>query len=190
MKVMEVSKEDNEIIEAENSANSLDDSLKSLGRITRALSLLSLTVLGGTSLNLIFSIFSFIFFNYYISFRSERGYYSGSEGHYYSTLMQFFITLTWMVCFAVIIAVYFYESKRKRGEVLFEEISDELEWYVIGQDKKRIAAERPKIDARVSLRSFVKTTDLPFIPSKYGPAFYLIINLSFPLFVSFFMFRI
>jgi hypothetical protein len=76
-------------------------------------------------------------------------------------------------------AVMFHESLRKQGDTLFEEISDELEWHVKDvsiYEKRDVAEERPTLRARIALRSFARTTDLPLIPGRFGPAIYAAIN--------------
>jgi hypothetical protein len=74
--------------------------------------------------------------------------------------------------------IVFYESWRKRGEVLFEELSDELDWRVNPQQRGGYPRERPALEARVALRSFTRTSDLPLAPGRLGPAFYVLINLA------------
>jgi hypothetical protein len=72
------------------------------------------------------------------------------------------------------------ESWRKRGDALFEEISDELQWNIRGTrllKDKSPAKERPEIQARVVLRTFARASDLPIIPGKFGPAIYITVNL-------------
>lgn len=71
--------------------------------------------------------------------------------------------------------IVFYESLKKRGEALFEEISDELEWDVRGSEGRQSAEGRPELRARIALRTFARTTDLPLIPGKYGPAIYAVL---------------
>jgi len=83
---------------------------------------------------------------------------------------------------ALAIAVV-YESWRKQGDALFEEISDELQWNIRGtrllQDKS-LAEERPALQARVILRAFARASDLPLIPGRLGPAVYVVVNLLIP----------
>ena len=73
-----------------------------------------------------------------------------------------------------------FESARKEGDVMFKEVSDELQWYVrFDPEPKSTTApdERPKLESRLALRSFAQTTDLPLIPGTYGPLFYAVLNI-------------
>jgi hypothetical protein len=81
---------------------------------------------------------------------------------------------------SVFLAVRF-ESMRKSGDALFKEISDELQWYVRFQQKQvqeQAQRERPVIAARIVLRTFSESTDVPLVPGKYGPLGYVLINLA------------
>lgn len=84
---------------------------------------------------------------------------------------------------SAVLAIRF-ESFKKRGDVLFKELSDELQWHVrfeTGSDpfgKDRPPPEsRPGLNTRVVLREFAQSTDLPLIPGRYGPGLYVAINL-------------
>jgi hypothetical protein len=89
---------------------------------------------------------------------------------------------------ALLISVFF-ESRRKQGDVLFKEISDELQWHVRFEREKNVKASlaptivsqapehRPGFDARLVLRSFAQTSDLPLVPGAYGPLVYAVINI-------------
>ena len=72
------------------------------------------------------------------------------------------------------------ERLRRRGDVLFQEISDELQWDIrasTADSGKGIASERPPLDARMILRTFARAGDLPLVPGTFGPAVYAAINL-------------
>lgn len=89
-------------------------------------------------------------------------------------LMQLSVTLT------VILVLIFHEFKKKLGDTLFEEISDEMQWYLVKDRKEMLKKsdkeETPPISARIQLREYVKTSDLPIIPGKFGPGVYVLIN--------------
>jgi hypothetical protein len=92
------------------------------------------------------------------------------------------LTILWIVL---------YEAMRKRGETLFEEVSDELQWNVRKESQAKYppADDRPMLNARIALRSFARATDLPLVPGKYGPGFYATINFVM-LFLVIFFFRV
>lgn len=99
-----------------------------------------------------------------------------------------FLTIFATVNFvATLCTVVLYEYLRRKGDAYFEEISDELQWNVgyrrrtSNPDKN--ADETPPLQIRVILRSFARTTDLPLIPGKFGPAIYAGINVVLALFL-------
>ncbi len=84
--------------------------------------------------------------------------------------------------YSIVFSITF-ENTRKYGDVLFKEISDELQWYIRFRrrdegetDISEATAKRPDLEARLALRSFAQTSDLPLIPGAYGPLFYVLIN--------------
>ena len=92
-----------------------------------------------------------------------------------------------------IVSVVVFERMRKSGDTLFEEMSDELQWHIayLGVAPKpepsqadELLQERPPLDVRTTLRSYVRTTDLPIIPGKMGPALYVALNLTFTLILT------
>lgn len=130
-----------------------------LRRITNSLRILGTIILLATSLNVIFLLL--------VISKSQLF----NEGMFYIDLLITFINF---VC------IVFYENLRKRGEAIFEEISDELHWFIGYREKEpnNISQKRPEFQIRVLLRSFAKTTDLPLIPGKFGPAIYMVINIA------------
>lgn len=91
----------------------------------------------------------------------------------------------------IVLSAAFHDAIRRRGNVLFEEVSNELHWG--GKESKDVTApeaehsDRPTLDARITLRSFVYASDLPLVPGKFGPSIYVVVNLSF-LFLSWFLY--
>lgn len=93
---------------------------------------------------------------------------------------------------ATIVSVTLHETNRKQGEAIFEEVSDELQWHVryLGEyDKAPSSNSRPELRARVTLRSFTRTTDLPLIPGSFGPALYVAVS-TLSLFAATWFFRL
>lgn len=77
-----------------------------------------------------------------------------------------------------------FELVRKRGEVLFEELSDEYQWHIQRNymarsvDKEPGPIAKPELDIRISLRDFAKNADLLLVPGKFGPAIYALWNVA------------
>ncbi|HXQ72190.1 MAG TPA: hypothetical protein VN844_16965 [Pyrinomonadaceae bacterium] len=101
-----------------------------------------------------------------------------------SVVITFYLPL--IATLIAVVAIVRYETLRKRGDALFEEISDELQWNLRQNVTETIARERPELNARVALRSFARATDLPLIPGRYGPVIYVAINLVI-LFVGYYL---
>jgi hypothetical protein len=78
-----------------------------------------------------------------------------------------------LLCFYSIFSAVRFDQQRRRGEIIFDEISDEL------QSKTEEELPR-KIDlaTRITLRTFVQDSNLPLIQGPNAAAVYLIMNLS------------
>ena len=151
---------------------SLAKDLYRLERLTRVLRPLGLLCFTFTITCLILSFYTAL--NLSRAFKEpyvSSGFASYYKSFFYASLLTGGLGL---------ILVMFYEMLRKQGESLFEEISDELEWHVEGvrvTDRASDVVERPHLHARIILRSFARTTDLPLVPGKFGPALYAGVNL-------------
>jgi hypothetical protein len=107
-----------------------------------------------------------------------------ADGGVMLPLFVIFLTLLISSAVTAFFSTVLYEACRRRGDVLFEEISDELQWRIPPQAptglKSRIdssvAAMRPHLNVRITLRTYAKTTDLPLFPGKFGPGLYFIYN--------------
>lgn len=75
-----------------------------------------------------------------------------------------------------------YEYRCRVGRALFEEISDEFQWRKHGEFRDvppdEESDESAPLDARIALREFTRTIDLPLIPGRFGPAVYMLVNIS------------
>lgn len=72
------------------------------------------------------------------------------------------------------LSVIVFDATRRRGDTLFDEISDELQWNIrqnaeARSDNYSIA---PEFNVRVMMRDFIRATDLPLLPGKFGPALF------------------
>lgn len=95
-------------------------------------------------------------------------------GFFTGVLIAFYVPL--LTAVTAVVAMVRYDTLRKRGDALFEEISDELQWNVRQNGTGTIAKERPELNVRVALRSFARATDLPLLPGTYGPGIYVAVN--------------
>lgn len=80
-----------------------------------------------------------------------------------------------------------FEKKKRRGEILFEEISDELHWDIGYQRTSKnnvIANERPNLEIRLILRDFAKSSNLPFLPNRYATTAYAIFTIVLVFLIS------
>ena len=149
----------------------MEKSLYRLERLTRVLRIVGLFCFSLTVLCVVIS-----FLTLFNLSRVDSQYLSSNFRSYYRS--YFYASL--VAGILALILVVFYETLRKQGESLFEEISDELEWHILAEPSKQSASptgERPSLSARIVLRSFVRATDLPLVPGKFGPSLYAGINL-------------
>ena len=81
---------------------------------------------------------------------------------------------------AVLVTVVHHEYLRRLGDALFEEISDEFQRPMMKSvpEESEFGPPPNDLDARVALRSFSSTADLPLIPGKFGPGIYALINIG------------
>ncbi len=75
-----------------------------------------------------------------------------------------------------------YDSLKRRGNALYEELSDELQWHVQRSVADDGPSARPDIEMRVLLRTYVQATNLPLVPGMMGTAVYAAANIAFALF--------
>jgi hypothetical protein len=98
-----------------------------------------------------------------------------------------FVLIASTFAFLNIVILIGYERLHKRGDTLFDEISDELSWFTQpsrGQPSVGPApVATPPIDVRVALRSFTRNADLPLVAGRFGPAVYGLVNLLIMIFV-------
>lgn len=77
-----------------------------------------------------------------------------------------------------VFTLFMHEKLRKNGDVIFNEVSDELQWQLERDhdtSSNRAETERPQLLIRIILRSFIRNTDLPVAPGKLGPLVYFLL---------------
>ena len=106
--------------------------------------------------------------------RDDRGF-SSEFARLFSTLMGLFVMAP------AAMGIWFltrFEALRRHGEVLFEELSNELQWQGVrgtGPSGPTGPGDRPEIHKRIVLRSFIQASDLPLVPGKFGPTVYFLL---------------
>lgn len=85
---------------------------------------------------------------------------------------------------SVIFLAMLFEQLRRRGEIIYEEVTDELH-----RVHSEAALERPRIAFRIALKNFATSMDLPLVPGRYGVSLYILLNL-FILVFAFLAFRV
>jgi hypothetical protein len=87
-------------------------------------------------------------------------------------------TLTTIVA---LLCIAMYDSMRRRAAALFEELSDEYQWWVRGSasrlSESGLRSSRPPIVIRVALRESAQAQNVPFFPGNFGPGIYAIVNI-------------
>lgn len=83
--------------------------------------------------------------------------------------------------------IYWFDQKRKHGDVIFEEASDYYEWLIKKQlsnnELNQINSKVFKL--RVSFREYTRSCDLPLFPGKKGISTYTFINIMCVFIVGF-----
>lgn len=83
--------------------------------------------------------------------------------------------------FATLIPIINFEQVRRRGDALFEEISDELAWHVKKPEAyqvPKLSQDAPNLNIRLILRLFVRSSNLPLYPGPHGPGIYATLNIA------------
>jgi hypothetical protein len=69
---------------------------------------------------------------------------------------------------------------RRRGDIIFEELSDELQWNFKKTMKSESTVDRkdrPGFQARLALREYTTSIDLPLSRGRNGSLFYVPFNI-------------
>jgi hypothetical protein len=59
---------------------------------------------------------------------------------------------------------------KNRGLTIYEEVTEEIEW----SNKRKTYLNRPSVEAKIVINSFLRSTDLPFTSGAIGQSFYFI----------------
>lgn len=97
----------------------------------------------------------------------------------YNNDPQLFSLLLLILCLSTIALALHYDIQRREGNILFEEISNELH----GKGDVEMTLDEfqkyknKSLRAKIELRGFTHNSELPLIPGRYGPAILAAINL-------------
>jgi hypothetical protein len=125
--------------------DALELALWQLRHLTKRLRLISNGVIGITLLHIAYSLFSMV----YVIIAADVSRYSD-----YQTARPFLIFFEVTILGASLITLLIYDRIIAEGEALYQEISDELEWYISRQSrKKRLVKSRPSLSQTASVGS-------------------------------------
>lgn len=90
-----------------------------------------------------------------------------------------------LACIVLILAVV-HDQARRTGDVVFEEVSDELQWHRQKTGRTDDAAlDRPLLPIRIALRRYAVSADLPLLRGRAGAAAYVGLNVAALLIAAF-----
>jgi hypothetical protein len=139
----------------ESHPSSIGDALDWLGRATLRLRLLSTII---SSLSILHLILGITFAAYVFA------------GGYFLAGVAVVILADVGLFLLIVLYLVQFDRMVSRGNVYFQEISDEVEWY-IGSNKEVLSThprDRPDLSLRVALRDFNQATRLPLMRSEGG----------------------
>uniref|UniRef100_UPI00404A4060 hypothetical protein n=1 Tax=Gelidibacter sp. TaxID=2018083 RepID=UPI00404A4060 len=84
-------------------------------------------------------------------------------------IIDILIIITIVLVFIGVYLLYEFSRIREKGLIIYEEITDEIDW---SKDRKNFI-HRPALEIRVLIREFLKASDLPFTIGKIGQTYYL-----------------
>lgn len=126
---------------------------------------------------ILLAILSFAFFTFFHSYLNRqileiknRGYSSMS----YLEKFEIYDVTCWAITlliliFGMLLLFQFFKIK-KRGLIIYDELTDELEW----GHKRQEFIKRPPIETRIIVKNFLQNTDLPFVNGPNGQVVYLV----------------
>jgi len=152
------------------------DALSKLGYITNRLGRLATLIGTFTLVNLLFCFTTVAWL--------------GKSIHFIKTDDFFFLILMMEIFFLaiVVVSIHRFDRLRRNGDVIYQELSDEVEWAPSGSLRKSLrvdeedapSLERPNeipgIEIRIAFRNFLVSSDLPLVEGPAGRMFYLLIN--------------
>lgn len=154
-------------------------SLSRLGRYARQLGRLGLIIVALTGINLISTV-AVTLFKWYLMQRFASAFQGGSSSNYTSYYVNQYLPLVVVplaAAMCVIAAVALFDVLRKRGDVIYDELTNYFQEAVVTTDASTEPTSGERLRFRLILREYVAVTNLPIIPGRFGPAIYAGINL-------------
>jgi hypothetical protein len=151
----------------------IDEALHELRMVTHRVRMNANLVTAITLTHIAYSIFSIV----YTAMASDTSRYSA-----YYVFRPGFIAAEIILLVTIIMALLRFDRAISRGETLYQEVSDELEWHISVTRKKtpvkesRFMKDRPGLQVRLLLREFVSSSRLPLVRGDLGVAYYLTLN--------------
>src|SRR5204863_291803 len=100
------------------------------------------------------------------SFRNVYGTYFGAD----------YLLLASASCLINLVFLFAYDNLKKRGDAIFEELSDELQWRLVPGNETITPKSRPRLDTRIAMREYILSTDLPLTRGKSGMQLYFALS--------------
>jgi len=79
---------------------------------------------------------------------------------------------------SVILFAVMFEQLRRRGEVTYGEVADELH-----NARSEPGLENFRLSFRIVLKNFASSVDLPLVPGRYGLSLYVLLNLGLTIYI-------
>lgn len=149
----------------------IKNAVNALARRTAYLKILGSSACAATALHL----FAFAYLALFASKLRER-FPEGLVGERLEVMLALEISI-----FSLSIGLLFvYDRVLSQGDVIYQELSDELEWDVrhryLPQVEPRTARRRPRLRLRIQFREFVSASRLPLARGSYGLMAYVLVN--------------
>jgi hypothetical protein len=140
---------------------SLEHEIERLNRITTSLRYTTLAVAAATLAVVFYGVFIAFFFSW--SGRKHTDVWQGD--------ITFNVAMLLVVTFVAVSLIVYQDIQRRKGNVIYEEISDEFQ-------REGALPSGKSLEARLILRSFVHSSELPLAPGRYGPLIYFLVNIA------------
>jgi hypothetical protein len=125
------------------------------------------------SLMILFTFLGSIIFMTLFAFSHKYTAMSSGYTNFYTQFENPLLLMTFIFIVLGIILLFRFNAFRDRGMILYEEITDEIDW----SRKRKEFMHKPPMELRIVIKEFLKSTDLPFTSSKNGQGLYIILFL-------------